>query len=139
MEFPVVGTIFSSIQVADNLSAGESLYLAEVRRMRTFALALHDHGSSIAVMDEPFHGTNVQDAAEATLAVVLRLAAHPNVHVFVASHLVELVPRLADDPRVRLLHFAADVAGERSRFDYRLREGASDQRLGMLLLRQGEC
>jgi hypothetical protein len=34
------------------------------------------------------------------------------------------------------LNFAADVAGDRPRFDYRLREGVSDQRLGMTLLRQ---
>src|SRR5206468_12878739 len=70
MEFPITGTIFSSV----------------VRRIRSLALALHDHGSAVAVVDEPFRGTNVHDAAEATLAVITRLAAHPAALAFVASH-----------------------------------------------------
>jgi DNA mismatch repair protein MutS len=51
MEFPTVGTIFSSVQIADKLSAGESFYLAEVHRIRSLALALHDHKSAVAVVD----------------------------------------------------------------------------------------
>jgi DNA mismatch repair protein MutS len=136
MEFPITGTVFSSVQIVDNLSAGESFYLAEVRRIRSLALALHDHGSAVAVVDEPFRGTNVHDAAEATLAVITRLAAHPAALVFVASHLAEVVPAILDDPRICLFHFAADVTGERPRFDYHLRQGMSTQRLGMTLLRQ---
>jgi ABC-type sugar transport system ATPase subunit len=54
--------------------------------------ALSDHGSAVAVVDEPFRGTNVHDAAEATLAVIARLAAHPAAFVFVASHVGEVVP-----------------------------------------------
>jgi DNA mismatch repair ATPase MutS len=136
MEFVPVGTVFSSVQIVDNLSAGESFYLAEVRRIGALAVALADHGSAVAVVDEPFRGTNVHDAAEATLAVITRLAAQPSALVFVASHVGEVVPSILTDPRIALLHFAADVTGDQPRFDYRLREGASEQRLGMTLLRQ---
>jgi DNA mismatch repair protein MutS len=136
MEFATVRTIFSSVQLVDNLSAGESFYLAEVRRIRSLAVAIHEHGSAVAVLDEPFRGTNVHDAAEATLAVISRLIAHPAALVFIASHLAEIVPSLVDDPRVCLLHFSADVTTERPLFDYQLRKGISDQRLGMTLLKQ---
>jgi DNA mismatch repair protein MutS len=136
MEFATVRTIFSSVQVVDNLSAGESFYLAEVRRIRSLAVAIHDHGSAVAVLDEPFRGTNVHDAAEATLAVISRLIAHPAALVFIASHLAEIVPFIVDDPRVCLLHFSADVTTERPLFDYQLRKGISAQRLGMTLLKQ---
>ena len=136
MEFPPVATIFSSVQIADNLTAGESFYLAEVRRIRALAEAIHDHGSAVAVLDEPFRGTNVHDAAEATLAVIARLVEHPAALVFVASHLAEIVPALANDPRVRLLQFSADMTTEQPAFDYRLRDGISVQRLGMTLLKR---
>jgi DNA mismatch repair protein MutS len=136
LDFPTVGTIFSSVQIVDNLSGGESFYLAEVRRIRALAVALHDHVSAIAIVDEPFRGTNVHDAAEATLAVITRLAAHPSALVFVASHIGEVVPAIANDPRIGLFHFSADITTDIPRFDFRLREGVSDQRLGMLLLRQ---
>jgi DNA mismatch repair protein MutS len=136
MEFVPVGTLFSSVQIVDKLSAGESFYLAEVRRIGALAVALADHGSAIAVVDEPFRGTNVHDAAEATLAVITRLAAHPAALVLVASHVGEVVPSILADRRIALFNFAADVTGDHPRFDYRLREGVSEQRLGMTLLRQ---
>jgi DNA mismatch repair ATPase MutS len=136
LEFPVVGTVFSSVQIADSLSAGESFYLAEVRRIRALAVALHEHKSAVAVVDEPFRGTNVHDAAEATLAVITRLADHPASVVFVASHIGEVVPSIIDDSRICLLHFAADITADQPRFDYRLRAGVSAQRLGMTLLKQ---
>jgi len=136
MQFAPAATLFSSVQIADNLSAGESFYLAEVRRIGALASALDDHGSAVAVIDEPFRGTNVHDAAEATLAVVTRLAAHAGALVFVASHVGEVVPAILGDSRITLLNFAADMTGDRPTFDYRLREGVSEQRLGMTLLRQ---
>jgi DNA mismatch repair ATPase MutS len=136
MDFPVVSTLFSSININDNLDAGESFYLAEVRRIAVLAKALRDRGAAVAVIDEPFRGTNVHDAAEATLAVITRLANHPAALVFVASHLGEIAPALVDDPRIVFLHFEAEVAAaDVLRFDYRIREGVSSQRLGMTLLR----
>jgi DNA mismatch repair protein MutS len=136
MEFPAVATIFSSVQIIDDLGAGESFYLAEVRRIRALAEALHEHRSMLAVLDEPFRGTNVHDAAEASLGVIARLAAHPQALVFVATHVAEVADALRDDPRIRFLHFAADVIGDRPVFDHALRDGVSTQRLGMTLLRQ---
>ncbi len=70
-EFPPVGTIFSSLDVSESLSAGESYYLEEVRRrFRALALALQ-RGSAFAILDEPLRGTNVYDATEATIAIIL--------------------------------------------------------------------
>jgi DNA mismatch repair protein MutS len=136
MEFVPVGAIFSSVEVVDNLTAGESFYLAEVRRIGTLANTLSAHGSAVAVVDEPFRGTNIHDATEATLAVITRLAAHPAALVFVASHVGEVVPAILGDPRIAFFHFAADITGDQPTFDYRLRDGVSNQRLGMTLLRQ---
>lgn len=136
MEWPTVGTVFASVQIADNVSTGESFYLAEVRRIKALAAAIADHGSAVAVIDEPFRGTNIHDATEATVEVITRLAAHPAALVFVASHVAEAVPAIFRDPRVALYHFAADVTGDDPEFDYRLREGVSNQRLGMTLLRK---
>jgi DNA mismatch repair ATPase MutS len=136
MEFVPMHTLFSSVQVADNLSAGESFYLAEVRRIGALAAALADHGSALAIVDEPFRGTNVHDAVDATIAIITRLAKHPAALILVASHLGEVVPAIATDPRIALLSFAVDVTGPEPRFDYRLRPGVNEQRLGMTLLRQ---
>jgi DNA mismatch repair protein MutS len=136
MDFVPVGAVFSSVKTADNLSAGESFYLAEVRRIGALAVALTDHRSAVAVLDEPFRGTNVHDATEATLAVIKQLAAHPAALVLVASHLGEVVPTILADRRIAFFYFAAHVIDDRPQFDYVLRQGVSEQRLGMTLLRQ---
>jgi DNA mismatch repair ATPase MutS len=136
MAFRPVRSLFSSVQISDSIAAGESFYLAEVRRIRALAKLLGDLEPVVAVIDEPFRGTNVHDAAEASLVLVKRLAAHPNALVFVASHIAELAPEIEGDSRVRLLHFAARMDGGNPAFDYVLREGVSTQRLGMTLLRQ---
>ena len=72
----------------------------------------------------------------ATLAAIDRLVNHPSALIFVASDLAGVVPAIIADARVRLLHFSADISGDRPRFDYLLRDGMSTQRLGMTLLRQ---
>ncbi len=48
MEFVPVGALFSSIDIVDNLGAGESFYLAEVRRIGALASALDITGSARA-------------------------------------------------------------------------------------------
>jgi hypothetical protein len=47
-----------------------------------------------------------------------------------------VIPAILTDPRIAFFYFAADGAAESPRFDYRMRKGVSDQRLGMALLRQ---
>ena len=136
MDFPVVGTIFSSVQITDSIAGGESFYLAEVRRIRALATALADHAAAFAVIDEPFRGTNVHDASEATLAVLTRLAHRSGVLVFVASHIGEIGALVDANPHIRAIHFAADTSEVVPRFDFRVRNGVSLQRLGMTLLRQ---
>src|SRR5262249_43208802 len=136
IRFPVGGSAFSGVQIVASLTGVKTFYLAEVRRIKALAAVLHDGAPTLAVVDEPFRGTNVHDAAEATLAVITRLAEHPRALVFVASHIAEIAPSMVSDSRIRLLHFAADTAGGPPTFDYRLREGVSTQRLGMTLLHQ---
>ena len=56
--------------------------------------------------------------------------------VLVASHVAEVVSAIRSDPRIAFFYFAADATGDDPQFDYSLREGVSEQRLGMTLLRR---
>ena len=69
MEFQPMAGIFAAIQVADDLRRGESLYLAELRRVKSLAMLLQQQ-SAIAILDELFRGTNILDANDATVAVL---------------------------------------------------------------------
>jgi DNA mismatch repair ATPase MutS len=135
MATPFFDACVSCGHVVDDVYAGESSFLAEIRRVATLARTIAESDHTFAIMDEPFRGTNVHDATDATLAVLRRLVARADATVVVASHLAEIAPELDGDARVALLHFAAQCERDVPVFDFRLSHGASTQRLGMELLR----
>lgn len=127
--------MITALATSDDLTAGVSYYLAEVRRMKEVARSVAECRRSLVLVDEAFRGTNVLDAGEATRKVVAGFGAIAGCTGIFASHLAELAPALAGHGIV-LKSFAGEVSGITATFDHRLRDGASDQRLGLLLLEQ---
>jgi hypothetical protein len=67
----------TSVRVADDLSAGISLFLAEVRALREVVSAAERPGEPpvLFLLDEILHGTNTADRRAATRDVLTRLSA----------------------------------------------------------------
>ncbi|MEE4301105.1 MAG: hypothetical protein V2J24_16810 [Pseudomonadales bacterium] len=128
--------LFGSLSLADDLQAGVSYFRAEALRVLAIAEAVAAGRRVVALMDEPFKGTNVKDALDASRAVLERFAASEDCLFLCSSHLIELSHDLARDGQVACRFFAADEQQGRLRFDFRLREGVSDQRLGMRVLEE---
>lgn len=128
--------MFSSLLIGDNLHGGISYFRAEALRVKAVAEALAAGSRVVVLMDEPFKGTNVKDALDASLAVLERFAARDNCLFLFSSHLIELKDHMGDETRVDCRCFVAEESGERLRFDYVLREGVSSQRLGMRVLQE---
>lgn len=128
--------LFSGLGVEDDLQAGISYYQAETQRVRQLTDTLAAHRCTFAVYDELFKGTNVQDARDACRQVIIGLA-RSRVGLFVvASHLIELGEELQAEPHIGFAYFEAILDGDTPTFDFRLREGRSAQRLGMIILRR---
>jgi DNA mismatch repair protein MutS len=87
-------------------------------------------------MDEPFKGTNVKDALDASVAILNRLATKENCLFLVSSHLIELYEQFSDTLPIDFRYFEAEEQGDRLGFDYVVRSGVSSQRLGMRVLRE---
>jgi DNA mismatch repair ATPase MutS len=87
-------------------------------------------------MDEPFKGTNVKDAFDASLAVLERLATKEDCLFLFSSHLIELDDQLEETRQISRSHFIAEVDCGKLKFDYQLRPGVSDQRLGVRVLEE---
>jgi DNA mismatch repair ATPase MutS len=90
----------------------------------------------VAIMDEPFKGTNVKDAFDASLAIMARFATREDCLFMFSSHLIELGEQLRAVDQIDCCYFDAEEREERLRFDYLLRQGVSNQRLGMRVLRE---
>lgn len=127
---------FASLYVRDSLAAGESFYLSEVRRVRQLARLLSEHRRVFAVIDEPFKGTNIRDASDASDLLLAALSEHPGCRVLVATHLTDVVRRLAGAAGLDALRLEGSVTESGPRFDFQLHDGVSEQRLGMELLRR---
>jgi len=134
MRFTPAQRLYSSISLMDNLSIGVSFFRAEALRVKTIARALAEGYRVIAIMDEPFKGTNVKDALDASLEVLLRFAVREDNLFMFSSHLIEMEERMRACSQVTCCHFEADESGGKLGFDYVLRPGVSSQRLGMRVL-----
>ncbi|MBT8147989.1 MAG: hypothetical protein KJN90_14115, partial [Gammaproteobacteria bacterium] len=132
--FVPVQRLFSSITVTDDVHTGTSYYLAEVQRIKSIASAVAEGFRVVAIMDEPFKGTNVKDAFEASLAVMKRLESKSDCLFLFSSHLIELGEHFETSTRIKKCYFEARETEGRLQFDYVLNPGVSSQRLGMRVL-----
>lgn len=132
--FTPIERLFSSISISDNVHTGTSYFLAEVLRMKSIAQAVSEGLQVIAIMDEPFKGTNVKDALEASLAIIERLESKNDCLFLFSSHLIELDEEFSSSMGIVKCHFEARENAGELEFDYRLRSGVSHQRLGMRVL-----
>lgn len=132
--FAPVEQLISSISLSDNLHRGVSYFRAEALRVKDVANAVMAGYRVVTIMDEPFKGTNVKDTLEASLEILTRFSNMDNLLFMFSSHQIELAEQLQGPIDFRC--FAAIETEERLRFDYRLRPGVTNQRIGMRVLRE---
>lgn len=135
MRFTPVEALFTSLNPSDNLRAGLSYFLAEVLRVKEAASLLADGRRALVLFDEVFKGTNVRDALDASAEVILGFARARRSGFVFSSHLAELVERLAANSAIRFCYFDGDIVHGAPEYSYALREGVSEKRFGLLLLR----
>ena len=128
--------LFSSISLSDDLSSGISYFRAEALRVKAIAQAISKGHRVVAIMDEPFKGTNVKDAFDASKAILERFSTKEACLFMFSSHLIELSEHISDAGKIDCRYFQAQEGEGRLRFDYLLRPGVSSQRLGMRVLRE---
>lgn len=128
--------LFTAIALTDDVRAGISFFRAEALRVRRIAELVADGQRVVALLDEPFKGTNVKDALDASDAIFRRLARMQGSLFMVASHLIEVGAALEATGDVDCRRFDADESGEQLAFDFILRPGISAQRLGLRVLQE---
>ncbi len=133
---PLFHAMLASLVVRDSVSSGRSFYLTEVRRIRDLVAALSANRRVFAVLDEPFKGTNVEDASDATSLLLRGLCAQDESLVILTTHLSSVVESAGSDRRLNAMFLSAALSPDGPVFDYQLRSGVSSQRLGMVLLEQ---
>jgi len=87
------------------------------------------------MFDELFKGTNVKDAYDGTLAVTEGFADYKESLFIVSTHIIEVGEALKPLPNIRFMYMPTIMEGNRPKYTYRLQEGITEDRQGMLIIR----
>jgi DNA mismatch repair ATPase MutS len=86
------------------------------------------------LIDELFKGTNVEDAMKCSSAVVKGLIKIKTSLFILSTHLYEIGEELKIYPNISFKYFETQVQDGQLLFNYQLRDGISNDRLGYLIL-----
>lgn len=135
VEFSVRDGLYSSINVADNIGLGYSHFYAEVVRVKQAAEAAASGKRLLLMFDELFKGTNVKDAYDGTLAVTEGFADYRECLFIVSTHIIEVGDALKHRDNIRFVFMPTVMDGLRPRYTYKLQEGITEDRQGMMIIR----
>lgn len=135
LEFSVREGLYSSINVADNIGLGYSHFYAEVMRVKEAALAAASGARLLLIFDELFKGTNVKDAYDGTLAVTSEFAEYEACLFVVSTHIIEVGEALRSVGNIQFRYMPTVLENNIPRYTYRLEEGITEDRQGMMIIR----
>ncbi|GGC33345.1 hypothetical protein GCM10011386_26810 [Parapedobacter defluvii] len=135
LTFAVRDGIYTSINLADNLSMGASHYYAEVLRVKKVAVALSEGQRLFVIFDELFRGTNVKDAYDATIALTTAFAAKHGSHFVISTHIMEAGEALQQEALpIRYQYLPTEMDGNTPVYTRLLKEGITADRQGMVII-----
>ena len=135
MKLTPFNCIYSSLNTSDDLSKGYSYFYSEVLRVKDAATKLKEHRHNLIIFDELFRGTNIKDAFDGSLLVINGLLKWPGSVFLLSSHLLELAHEFAKEEKIKYIYFDSEVKENKPHFSFKLKEGISDERLGLLILK----
>ena len=136
MELSMFDGLLSNIQVTDNIIKGESYFFNEVQRVRKTIEKITDGKKWLILIDELFKGTNVQDAMKCSTVVIEGLRKIQGTLFILSTHLYEIGESLKQYSNIQFRYFETEVKDDQLIFNYHLKEGISNDRLGYLILKK---
>lgn len=122
----------SSMAVRDNLMAGESYYIREIKSLKRTALSTDGRLPVFCAIDEILRGTNTNERLAAS-ASILQYLQDKNCIVLVATHDLELLDMLKDSGYDNY-YFSEQPEAEDVIFDYKIHSGVSKNTNAIRLL-----
>ena len=130
------------INIFDDVSSGDSLFVAEVKRMKyhmDIVNNLSDDDYIFTVQDEPFSGTNFREGSAAEFALIEYLAKNKNCLSIVATHF-PIVMGIEDKVKnISLKNYKVFINRDDNNkiiYTYKIVEGKSNQAIALDILQQ---
>jgi len=126
--------LLTTINLSDNINRGYSHYYSEILRVKYVAEQINLAGNVFVVFDELFRGTNVKDAYEASLSVIVAFSKLNKGLFAISTHIIEVADRLKETESIFFKYFEANLLNNIPNYDYKLKDGVTDERIGMYIL-----
>jgi len=135
MTFSVHDGIYTSINVPDDLAKGYSHFYAEVLRVKHVAKEVATKKQLVIIFDELFKGTNVKDAYDGTVSIVDAFSKRNGTYI-ISTHIMEAGEKLKEtNEQLFFKYLPTIMKGNVPTYPYKLTEGITDDRQGMLIIR----
>ena len=129
--------LLSNIDISDNTLKGESYFYNEVQRINKTVDKITDGKNWLILIDELFKGTNIQDAMRCSTVVIEGFRKIDNALFVLSTHLYEIGDYLKKYSNIQFKYFETEVgADDYLKFNYKLKDGISNDRLGYLILKR---
>ncbi|MEO6549838.1 MAG: DNA mismatch repair protein MutS [Ferruginibacter sp.] len=135
MQLSLFDGLLSNINVVDNLLKGESYFYNEVQRIKATVQKVSNGKKWLILIDELFKGTNVEDAMKCSSTVIEGLIKIKDSLFILSTHLYEIGDALKQYPNISFSYFETLVKDDQLLFNYQLKQGISNDRLGYLILK----
>ena len=136
MTFSVLDGVYTTINLPDNLGMGASHFYSEVMRVKKMAQEVSGKKKLFILCDELFRGTNVRDAFEGTVAITEGFASKKDALFILSTHITEAGTVLKEKcSNIQFIFMPTEMKGESPVYPYKLRTGITDDRHGMVILR----
>lgn len=137
MKSSIFHGLATTINLTDDLAKGYSHFYSELMRVKEVVNYIKEYKKIVIIFDELFRGTNVKDAYDGTLLLSRHLAELTQSKIFISTHIIEVIENLRDNEYNGLMkYFDARMSSNGViKYDYFLKDGISNQRLGYQLIK----
>lgn len=133
-ELPFFECVSISINHNDDISSGYSHFMNEIIRLKQVVVDASENKSCFAVFDELFKGTNIEDAVQICSTTIKGLLRFKQSFFFISTHLHQLKEiEQVQTKQVATYYVDCDIDNSTPMFNYELKEGWSDLKVGQLL------
>ena len=126
--------IYTCMRTSDNLEKGISSFYAEILRIKSIIKASELNKNIFFLLDELFKGTNSIDRHAGAKALINQLSKQGALGV-VSTHDLELCELERENEKIKNYNFQEHYINGEIKFDYKIREGRSNTRNAIYLIK----
>src|SRR5665811_38702 len=109
-----------------------SHFYSEVKRVKDLVTKINTERKLFIMFDELFRGTNVKDAYDASLMIITALSKIRDNLFFISTHILEVAENIDNKDSIMFRCFESDLVGQQPAYDYKIKDGISKERIGLL-------